>query len=133
MARPLSRRVVARHIAQRLIAGEKVTELSEQLAAYLILHRRTNELSTILRDVAHHLAQEGHVEAVVTTASSLDKSAEAAVKKLVQQATDAHDVTVAVEIDESVIGGVKIETPGHELNATIAHQLQVLKTRYKKA
>ena len=133
MARPLSRRVVARYIANQLIEGQKLDALATQLAAYLIQHRRTNEIDTILRDVAHHLADAGYVEAIVTTAQKLNAATETAVKQLVKDATGAKEVSVASQIDETVLGGVKIETPGHELNATIAHQLQVLKTRYKKA
>ncbi|UTX51062.1 F0F1 ATP synthase subunit delta [Candidatus Saccharibacteria bacterium TM7i] len=133
MARPLSRRVIARYVATQLIAGEKTDKLATQLAAYLLLHRRTNEMETILRDVSHHLAEAGYVEATVTVAETLGAASEAAVKKLVKDATGAKEVSVAMNIDESVIGGVKIETPGAELDATIAHQLQALKTRYKKA
>ena len=133
MARPLSRRVVSRYIADQLVAGEKLDVLATQLGAYLLQHRRTAEIDTILRDVATHLADAGYIEAVVTTAQTLTATTEAAVQKLVKDATGAKEVSVTGQVDESILGGVKIEIPGHEMNATIAHQLQVLKTRYKKA
>ncbi len=133
MARKLSRRMIARHVAERIVAGDAHDVITQQLAAYLIESRRTNEAATILRDVAYHLAEAGHVEAVVTSTYALDASVEAAIEALVKRATDATDVTITATLDPSVLGGVKIETPGHELNATVAHKLQVLKTRYKKA
>ena len=133
MARALSRRVLARHIATQLIEGEKPSVLTAQLAAYLIEHRKTDQLDTIIRDIAHQLAEAGYVEATVTAAHELTKETEAAVAKLVKSATAAKSVTVTARVDESVLGGVRIETPGRTLDATIAHQLQTLKTRYKKA
>jgi len=32
-----------------------------------------------------------------------------------------------------VLGGIKLELPGRELDTTITRQLTLLKTRYKKA
>lgn len=133
MARKLSRRMIARHVAERLVQGDTQTDIAQQLAAYLIERRRTNEAATILRDVAHHLAEAGHVEAVVTSAYALDTSVEAAIKELVKGLAGAKDVVVTAEVDPSVLGGVKIQTPGHELDATVAKKLHALKTRYKKA
>ena len=133
MARPLSRRSIARNIAERLVAGETSSVLAQQLGAYLLQNRRTKELDTILRDVAHHLADAGYVEAEVTVAHEMTPATEKAVTLLVASKTGASSVSLATKIDESVLGGVKVVVPGRELDATIAQQLRTLRTRYKKA
>lgn len=133
MARPLSRRVLARHIATQLHEGADVSALTQQLAAYLVAHKKKADASIIIRDIARQLADMGHVDAVVTVAHEPDTATKTALSETVTQATGADEVTLSVDVDASVIGGVKITTPGHELNVTIAHQLQMLKTRYRKA
>jgi F0F1-type ATP synthase delta subunit len=42
-------------------------------------------------------------------------------------------VTLSNMVNSEVIGGVKITVPGRELDQTVARQLTVLKTRFKKA
>jgi F0F1-type ATP synthase delta subunit len=51
----------------------------------------------------------------------------------VKQHTGAKTVSLENSIDASVLGGVKISIPGRELDATITHSLNILKTRFKKA
>lgn len=134
MAKPLSRRLLARYIAAELTKeGAAPQDAISQLAAYLIVHKKTNEVDVILRDVARQLADAGHVEAVVTAARELSGATEKRIKELVASQTGAQAVVLDVQLDPEVIGGVKIATPGRELNATIAHQLHLLKTRYRKA
>lgn len=133
MARKLSRRTIARYAATQLTGGASQKEIAQQLAAHLIETRRTTEAGTIIRDIAHHLAEAGYVEATVTSAHVLEASVETALKELVQRETGASEVAIAAKVDPDVLGGVKVETPGRTLDATVAHKLHVLKTRYKKA
>ena len=133
MARPLSRRAVARYVAEQLAKGEKKDVVLQQLAAYLLQYRRSGDIDTIVRDIAYQLTEAGFVEAEVTVAHDLTKATEKAVAELVKNQTGAQNVVVTTTVDESVLGGVKIQTPGRELDATVAHQLHTLRTRYKKA
>jgi F-type H+-transporting ATPase subunit delta len=132
MAR-LSRRTIAKYIADQLITEADSDTLIQQLAAYLVDTRRTKELSLIVRDIQYFMAEAGTVSGVVTTATALPADTKKAVEAYVKQHTGAKTVSLENSIDASVLGGVKISIPGRELDATITHSLNILKTRFKKA
>jgi F0F1-type ATP synthase delta subunit len=132
MARKLSRRSLALYVADNL-ASTRRGDIIQQLAAYLVENRRTKELELIMRDVAFYLAQRGTVNATVITASELTAETQRAVEAFIAQQTGASQVSINSEIDPSVLGGLRISLPGQDFDQTIARQLTVLKTRFKKA
>lgn len=132
MAGRLSRRRIAEYVANGLIAGTSKTTLLQQLAGYLVESRRTKELELIVHDIEHFLAEQGYVTATVTSAFDLTTDAKKAIEAFVKSKTDASQVSLAAYVDPKVLGGVKISLPGREINQTVAHQLTVLKTRFKK-
>lgn len=133
MARKLSRRTLARYVATSLADGAPQKVIAQQLAAYLLSTGRTKELSVILRDIEVALAEKGHVTGTVHVARSLSTETLKAVEAFAKKATGASHVAIDIAVDEALIGGIKLELPGRELDATIARQLMTLKTRYKKA
>lgn len=133
MAKKLSRRVLAQHFGQQLIAGENKKTLSTQLAAYLIDTKRTKELSLIVSDIEFYLASQGVMMAEVTSAFALSESTETAIKKMIASSTGAKDIHLSTVIDESVLGGMKLSIPGKELDSTTSRKLSTLRTEYKKA
>jgi len=133
MARKLSRRSIARHVATHLADGKSPAAITTQLAAYLIATHRTKELAMIVRDIEFYVADRGYVAGVVTSAHELGAATRAALEAFARQKTGASEVTLTHVLDESLLGGVKLELPGYEFDTTIARQLSTLKTRYKKA
>lgn len=133
MARKLSRRTLATHFANEVLAGVPVKKLSRQLAAYLIESRRTSELSLMTREIQYRLSEKGHVMGTVTTAHELSAATQSAIEAFAKQQSKAQSLQLDTIVDEAVLGGVKLDLPGHELDATISRQLTTLKTRYKKA
>ena len=133
MARKLSRRALALHVATHLADGKPQKKIAQQLAAYLIWTRRTKELSLIVRDIQFYLAEHGHIAGTITSAHDLSASTLKEIEAFTKQKTGAKHVSLDTAIDESLIGGIKLEVPGYELDSTIARQLTTLKTRYKKA
>lgn len=133
MARKLSRRALALHVATHLVNGKPQKEIAQQLAAYLIWTRRTRELSIIVRDIQFYLAEHGHVAGTVTSARELSAEILKEIKDFTKDKIGAKDVSLDINVDESLIGGIKLEIPGYELDSTISRQLTTLKTRYKKA
>ena len=129
MAVRLSRRKVTRHIADQLVAGESEQAIVTQLAAFLIDSRRTGELDLIVRDIEYALSGRGVVMARVVSASSLADATRAAIKDFV-----ANGAQVQLEefIDPTVLGGVRIDTPGKQFDSTIIRRLTMLKTNFKK-
>lgn len=133
MARKLSRRSLAQHVATHLVDGKPQKAIAQQLAAYLIWTRRTKELSLIVRDIQFYLAEQGHIAGTVTSAHELSASTLKAIEAFAKDKTGAKHVSLDRTVDESLIGGIKLEVPGYELDTSISRQLTTLKTRYKKA
>ena len=133
MARKLSRRSLALHVATHLVNGKPQKEIALQLAAYLVSNRRTKELSSIIRDIQYYLADHGHVAGTVFSAQELSASTLKQIEAFTKSKTGAKHVSFDTSVDESLIGGVKIQIPGYELDTTVSRQLTILKTRYKKA
>lgn len=133
MARKLSRRSLAQHVATHLVNGKPQKDIAMQLAAYLIWTRRTKELSLIVRDIQFYLSEHGHIAGTITSAHELSAATLKAIEAFAKTKTGAKSVSLDREVDESLIGGIKLEVPGYELDTTIARQLTILKTRYKKA
>lgn len=133
MARKLSRRAVTEHVATQLLAGVSQKKVLQQLAAYLIESRRTNELNLIIRDIQYHLAEKGVVSGTVTSASELSAATEKAIKDYAKKATGAKEIHLDTVIQPEILGGIQLSLPGKELDTTIARKLTLLKTRYKKA
>lgn len=129
----LSRRAMAEYIATGLIDGKSRKTLFAQLAAYLVETRRTKELDLIVRDIEFNLSQKGFVQTTITSAFDLTAETKKALESFVKSETKASTVALTSVIEPAVLGGVKISIPGRELDQTVAHQLTVLKTRYKKA
>lgn len=108
----VSRARLARYVASELQDGADAHALTQQLAAYLVEHKRPHDAGFIIRDIAAELARSGAVGLVtVTTARPLEASQREHI-----QAFAARKMNVAsVELDErvrpSLLGGVIIETP----------------------
>ena len=129
----LSRRSMAEYVANGLAEGKSKKLLLQQLAAYLIDTRRTSELELIIRDIEFSLAEKGIVQASIVSAFDLSAETKKALEAFVKTKTKATQVSLSNMVDPSVLGGVKITIPGRELDQTVARQLTVLKTRFKKA
>jgi F0F1-type ATP synthase delta subunit len=132
MARKLSRRSLAMYVASQLVNKQRAKVVKE-LAAYLVESRRTKELSLIIRDINFYLSKVGITSATLTSAFDLSAETKKAIEAFIAKKTKSSEVAIETHVDPTVIGGVKINFPGYELNQTIAHQLSVLKTRFKKA
>lgn len=132
MAIRLSRRKIASYYAQALLDGANSQKLALQLAAYLIESSRTKELISIISDIEYQLSLNGVVLANITSAHDLSDLTRAAVADLIKKTTNATSIQLKECIDPSVLGGVKLEFTGFELDTTIARRLTKLKTNYKK-
>lgn len=132
MATRVSRRKISGYIAEQLVAGASPEPLVRQLAALLIETGRTGEVGLIVRDIEYELAQRGIVMATLTSAFDLDAATTAAVTALITAQTDATQVKLRSVIDQGVLGGVKIDLPGRQLDSTIARRLTTLRTNFKK-
>lgn len=125
MAGRVSRRLIADYVAKKLIAGDN--NIITGLAALLVEERRTSELDLIVRDIEFALAESGVVIADVTSARPLSDELRTAIASFIKKESGATDVTLREQIEADVIGGVKVEIPGAEYDATIENRLEKLR------
>jgi F0F1-type ATP synthase delta subunit len=132
MARRVSRRVLAEYVAGVIVEGGDLSLATQQLAAHLVVTRRTKELDMIMHDVAFILADKGIVSGTVVSAHELTQETKKAIQSYVADVSKAKSISLSYQLDQAVIGGYKVSLPGSQIDRTISHQLTQLKTRFKK-
>jgi len=126
MAARLSRRKIAIFVTNKLLAGNhQALEVMRELAAYLVTERRTRELDLIVRDIEEMLAESGVVVADVASARPLSE----AMKTEVAAMLGASSVQLRESVDEALLGGIRIDTPGKRFDGTIRHKLTALRAK----
>lgn len=120
----LSRRKIASLWADELIAGRDITA---RIAAYLVEEKRVDEAGLIVRDTEAALAARGVVIADITSANDLSTESRAAIDAFLKIKMNAETVAFRQSVDPTVIGGVRIETAGSQLDATLQKRLNQLK------
>jgi len=133
MAKKLSRRVLAAHVGDALLAGQKKSAVLGELAGYLIESKRTKEIDLIVQDIEYYLSTRGTVVAKVTSAYKLGDATKKQIEKMIAGSTAAKNISLHESVDHTVLGGIRLSIPGRELDNTIARKLATLRTNYKKA
>jgi F0F1-type ATP synthase delta subunit len=116
---------MAAYVADKLVAGASVNEALREVAAYLKISRRTREQALLVRDIEGEMAARGIVVADVASAHPLDASIEAQIKAM----TGATTLQLRQSVDESLLGGIRIDIPGKRFDGTIRHRLNALKAK----
>jgi F-type H+-transporting ATPase subunit delta len=123
-----SRRQLAEYAANQLLDGEPVNKLAPFIAAALIESKKSNDTELLAKDIAWELENRNEsADANITSAVPLTESLRAQISKIIKEKTGVKDVNLQENIDETVLGGVKIETATHTWDKTIARQLAELK------
>lgn len=125
MAMRLSRRKLASYLADELVAGKK--DVATRLAAFLIDTRRIRELPLIVRDIEDALVSRGVVVADVDSAHQLSSDTMKLLERYVKEQTNAKQVHFRTSVDETLLGGVRVNVPGQELDETLRRKLTNLK------
>ena len=122
----ISRRATARNFVENL--GKQPTgKLVQALAAELIATRRVNQVDLVLSDIAAELFElRGELHGTVTSAHKLSGSLHDELVKHVKQLSGAKSVSLSTKVDESLIGGVIIETPTEQYDLSVRHKLDSL-------
>jgi F-type H+-transporting ATPase subunit delta len=126
MAARLSRRKIAVFVTNKILAGNhQAHEVMRELAAYLVTERRTRELDLIVRDIEEMLADSGVIVADVASARPLSEAMKAEVTAML----GATSVQLRESVDEALLGGIRIDTPGKRFDGTIRHKLTALRAK----
>ncbi len=115
-------------ISQAIIKQTKIKQskakLAETIAAYLLEEKRTGDLYSILRTIQQDFADNGYVEASVTSAYPLTDQAKADVENILKKSyPDAKTIKLNAKLDEATIGGVVLNTANDQLDLSIASKL----------
>lgn len=120
----LSRRKIAELWASELVAGRDITA---KIAGYLLAERRVDEAELIVRETEAALADRGVLVADLTSATTLSAESRVAIEKFLGVSMNAKRVAFREQTDASVIGGIRVETAGQQLDATLKTRLNKLK------
>lgn len=128
MSAKVSRRVVARTLAGRLLAEPaKRSHWLRVTAAYLMEQHMVDDIDLFVADLAYELhEQSGHLYVDVTSARALTDGVRAELKRTLQEATGATHVELSEHTDPSLIGGLVARTPDAELDASVRTKLKQL-------
>ena len=120
----LSRRQLAGYAADQLLSSKPVQAIAKELASILVLTRRQNQAELLADDIAWELENRGKVaNAQVTSAHSLSQHLHSQIVAHIKKAAAVEQVIINQQIDESVIGGVRIETAAHSWDKTLSRKL----------
>lgn len=125
MGQRLSRRKIAAYYAEQLLAGKK--NVARELAAYLVESGRARELDLLVRDIENALVQHGVLLADVASSRGLSETAVREIKAYLKPRTGAEKIYLRETVDPDLLGGVRITTPGQEMDGTLRHKLNQLK------
>lgn len=125
MAIRLSRRKLAAYYADQLMLGKK--KVANELAAYLVETRRTDEYELIVRDIEYALATRGVLVADISASRDLSPASKEAITSYLTTISSAKDIQLRSTVDESLLGGVRITSPLGELDATLKRKIMKLR------
>lgn len=129
----VQRSVVVNNIVSMLPEhGSK--KVSKVVAEFLLKNSRTRELQSIMRDVSlARVKKELVVEVTASSASPISASHEAQVRKTVKKVyPEAKKVIINNRIDESLIGGIKLEMPDKQLDMSVESKITKLRESIKE-
>jgi F-type H+-transporting ATPase subunit delta len=92
-------------------------------AAWLADKGHAREARYLARDIAQVMSSRGYVLVRITTARPLGAEARAEVERFIKEATGARELELEASVDPDMIGGIKIETPGQALDASVRTKL----------
>ena len=123
----ISRRVLARSIASKLIDGADAQVLIPQLAAYIVDQKLVNHVEEIIQDIAYEISRRGVLDITVTTARPLTDDLRRLGKEFGSQQQQVDTIEFTETVDESIVGGIVIETPDKRFDASVASRIKQLK------
>jgi len=124
----ISRRELANYAADQLLAGVSAKKIARQLAAVLVVGKRQNEAELLADDVAYELEVRGKFTmATVTSARHLSPKLRQEITEAVRQAAAVETAKLEEEVDQTVLGGLRIETAAHSWDDTIIRRLNDLR------
>ena len=115
-------------IANKTKNGNLPNGYAKAIAAYLLDEGRTGDLSSLLRSVQEDWAENGLVEATITSAFNISEKTKRDIEKKIREIyPNAKKIILISEHDPRLIGGVRITTANNQMDITISSKLSKFK------
>jgi F0F1-type ATP synthase delta subunit len=102
--------------------------LAKDVAKILLETKKTGSLNSLMRDVERDWADLGYVDVIARSSYPLSSQVKKDIKSLVMNNyPKAKNIKIVEELDASVIAGVILELPDHQLDLTIATKITEFK------
>ena len=125
----IPRAQLAAVIGEKTLKQNDLKRLTKAVAAYLMEQKSIGELESLMRDVLAYRQAHGIIEAEVTSAHDLSKEALAEIRGVIKDHyPTAKHVSVHQDLDESLIGGVKVNLAHEQLDLSVRAKLDTFKT-----
>jgi F-type H+-transporting ATPase subunit delta len=123
----ISRRQIAETATRQLVAGKDPRRVMLEVAAYLVDNRIASQADMVIEDIAARLqAETGHTTATVRAAFALSPDTLTKLEAYIKEATKSKSVELTTVVDPALLGGVVIQTPGYEYDASVRRKLNEL-------
>lgn len=124
----ISRTDLAAVIGDRTLHSTDMKKLERAVAGYLLEQNRTDDIDSLMRDVLKYRAEHGYVEATVVSAFPLTAASKHEITTALKaEYPGAKHYVLNERIDPAVVGGVRLEMAGKELDLTVRAKLNTLK------
>lgn len=119
----LSRRKIAQYAANCITNGMMPALVLKEIAAYLLESGRQREQHLVVRAIEDELEERGIVVATVTSAHPIDGTLRTELSRYLR----GKKVHLREVVDPDVGGGIRLQTPSSQLDATVKHKLTLLR------
>jgi F0F1-type ATP synthase delta subunit len=118
------RHLLVEAIAARTLKESDTHKLAHEIAAYLLVEDRVDELDSIMRDVIEYRAEHGYVEATAVTTHALTTDVKRDIMAVMEQEYPAaKSIIISERLDGDVVGGVRVDLPHEQLDLTLRSKL----------
>jgi ATP synthase, F1 delta subunit len=119
---PLGRMLIQTKAVEKA-SGKKLSESAELLVMQAVNFAHKTSFSQLLRNYGEVLAQQANRRiATVSVAKPLSEKQLQDLQKKLSKAFDS-ELNINQEVDESIIGGMRIQVAGEVIDATVATKL----------
>lgn len=115
-------------VLSKLVDDSDEKNLAQEIAAYLLAENRTGELDSLARDLIISRTKSGIVEVTAISAHPLTSTVTADIEQRVRDIyPETKKVIIDQRLDDSLVGGVRLEFPEQQLDLSIRNKLNRFK------
>lgn len=109
-----------------LAAKTSPAAAGQALAAAVVEQKQSHAVELVVREILRQKLLAGEVYVDVATAHAAPVSLKEKIETMISRATGAPKVSALYVVDPELIGGFRVTTPTHEINASVSNILKTL-------